>query len=182
MKDLLTTAELAKYLHLKATTVRRKAARGEIPAVKIGKHLRFDRAEIDNWLRERRIREAAQILVVDDEPVIGELIRDASDIAGYRATITLSSLEALEIVRHKRFHLIFIDLIMPELDGGELFKRVREIDKDVPVVIVTGYPDSEVMARAIEHGPFLVIKKPFVVDDILRVLRTSSRSTIVQER
>jgi excisionase family DNA binding protein len=182
MEELLTTRQVAKYLQLKPVTVRRKAARGEIPAIKIGKEIRFDKAQIDRWLRERIIRESAQILVVDDEPIIGELIRNGLEARGYQVTTSLSSLEALEIIRQKRFDLIFLDLVMPELDGSELFKRIREIDKDVPVVIVTGYPNSEVMARAMECGPFSVIKKPFVIEDILRLLRIPYRSRGVQEQ
>ena len=76
--------------------------------------------------------------------------------------------------------MIFLDLAMPELDGAELFKYIREIDKDVPVVILTGYPDSEVMARAMECGPFSVIKKPFVINDIITAICKVSLSMAVK--
>ena len=59
---------------------------------------------------------------------------------------------------------------MPELDGSELFKHIREKDRDVPVVIITGYPDTDIMARAMQYGPFLVIKKPFAINDIIAVI------------
>ncbi|MFC1909471.1 response regulator [Chloroflexota bacterium] len=64
---------------------------------------------------------------------------------------------------------------MPELDGSELFKHIREIDKEVPVVIITGFPHSEVMGKAMEYGPVTVMKKPFTGDGILYVVRNIVR-------
>ena len=59
---------------------------------------------------------------------------------------------------------------MTELDGSELFKRIREMDDEVPVAIVTGYPHSEIMRKAMEYGPFMVIKKPLVISDVLNAV------------
>jgi FixJ family two-component response regulator len=65
---------------------------------------------------------------------------------------------------------------MPGIDGAELFGRIRQIDKQIPVVIITGYPDSEVMKRAIAYGPFMVMDKPFTVDDILDAISSFTRN------
>ena len=172
MKRLLSAKEVAEYLHVKPITVRRKAQSGEIPSIKIGHRLRFDEQQIDKWLQRNSRGIPVHVLVVDDEPVIGDLIRNTLKMDEYQVTTALSSLEALEIIKQQHFDLIFLDLIMPELDGAELFKHIREIDKDVPVAIVTGYPHSEVMERAMEYGPFTVIKKPFVINDILNTVRS----------
>jgi DNA-binding NtrC family response regulator len=75
------------------------------------------------------------------------------------------------MIGERRFDLIFLDLVMPLLDGAELFGRIRNVDKQVPVVIITGYPDSELLSRAMKYGPFLVMKKPFGSEDILKVVR-----------
>jgi len=176
MDNLLTTEQIAKYLHLKPVTVRRKAARGEIPAIRIGKQLRFDKVQVDRWLYENKTGNSIKVLVVDDEAVVVSLIRDTLEMWGCWVTVTLSSPGALEIIGQQRFDLIFLDLIMPELDGSEVFKRIRELDNDVPVVIVTGYPDSDVMARAMEYGPFLVIKKPFSIGEVLQAVRMLNRT------
>jgi DNA-binding NtrC family response regulator len=77
-----------------------------------------------------------------------------------------------KLLDNGHFDLIFLDLLMPELDGAELFRRIRQMDKDTPVVIITGYPDSEVMKRAMEHGPFIILRKPFTCDDILGVVHS----------
>lgn len=174
MDKLLSTKGLAEYLNVSPLTVRRKSLNGEIPSIKIGNRLRFDKQEIDRWLQEKT-RRVAQILVVDDEPAVGALIKNILDMGGYQVVTTLSSLEALAIIRQEQFDLIFLDLLMPELDGAELFKHIREVDKDVPVVIVTGYPNSEIMVRAMEYGPFSVLKKPFTIKDVLFAVKSVTR-------
>jgi excisionase family DNA binding protein len=172
MDELLTTSKLSKYLDLTPVTIRRKAQTEEIPSIKIGNRLQFDRQQVDTWLMENSNRGAAQILVVDDEPTVGDLIKNTFEMGRYQVTTILSSLEALQIIKQKRFDLIFLDLLMPEIDGSELFKHIREIDKDVPVVIVTGYPHSDIMEKAMEYGPFTVIKKSFMINDVLGVVRS----------
>ena len=176
MAKLLNSRQIAEYLDLEPVTVRRKAARGEIPAVKIGNRFRFDKDQIDRWLLRQTVRRRAHILVVDDEQVIGQLFKASLDEHGCEVTATVSSLEALELIAGKRFDLIFLDLLMPEIDGSELFRRIREMDEHVPVAVITGYPDSELMSRAMEQGPLLVMKKPFGSDDILKAVRSLTQS------
>lgn len=172
MDKLLSTKKVAEYLDMVPLTVRRKAKSEEIPSIKIGNRLRFDKQQIDRWLLGRSNGRPVQILVVDDEPLVGQLFKDSLNELGYQVTATLSSIEALELLNTRHFDLIFLDLLIPELDGAELFRRIRQMDKDVPVAIITGYPDSEVMRRAMQHGPFTVIKKPFTGDDIISTVRS----------
>ncbi len=181
MEDLLTTKQVARYLRLNPVTVRRKVARGEIPAVKMGRQIRFDQAQIDAWLVQNKTGMRAQILVIDDEPLVGELFKETLIENIYQVTATLSSLEALELVSNKHFDIIFLDLLMPELDGAELFRRIRQMYKKLPVAIITGYPDSDLMRRAMEHGPFTVIKKPFTGDDILNIIHSFTRGMATKE-
>ncbi len=171
MRDrLLSAKEVAEYLHVKPITVRRKAQRGEIPSIKIGHRLRFDKQQIDRWIQRNSRGKPLHILIIDDEPVIGQLFRDSLDDHVYQVTTTMSSLEALELLGKTHFDLIFLDLVMPELDGAELFRQIRQMDKKTPVAIITGYPDSDVMSRAMECGPFTVLKKPFTGEDILNTV------------
>lgn len=176
MKELLTTKEVAKYLKLRQETVLRKARKGELPAIRIGRQFRFIRDQIDKWLLQKQRRVIAQILVIDDEPVIGQLFKDTLQGNSYQVMTTTSSSEGLELFNKKYFDLIFLDLKMPEIDGAELFRHIRETNKQVPVVIITGYPDSELMEKAMEHGPVLVMKKPFDSDAILNAVRSFVQS------
>jgi excisionase family DNA binding protein len=178
MEELLTPQELARYLKLNHTTVIRKANKGEIPAIKIGKQLRFDKDQIDKWLFQQTVGRPVHILVIDDEVVIGQLFMDSLEKNGYQVTTMSSSLEALELVNRQHFDLIFLDLAMPELDGSELFRRIRKIDKQVPIAIITGYPDSELLKKAKEHGPFMIMIKPFNADEILQAVHTFNQQPV----
>jgi FixJ family two-component response regulator len=63
--------------------------------------------------------------------------------------------------------MIFLDLRMPGMDGAELFSQIKTIRPKLPVIIITGYPDSDIMARAFAQGPFGVTNKPFGESDIV---------------
>lgn len=171
MAEMLTPQELASYLKLNPTTVIRKAAKGEIPAIRIGRQFRFNRDQIERWLLRQTIGRPAQILVVDDDPAIGKLFQNGLGEEGYDVTTTVSSLDALKLVNENKFDLLFIDLVMPEINGCELFRRVREIDKSVPVAIITAYPDSQLMEEAMKEGPFIVMKKPLDINNIRQATR-----------
>lgn len=171
-EELLTANELARYLKISPRTVLRRARNGDLPAIRVGRRFRFNKKQVDRWLSERTAGKPVEILVIDDEPVIGELLRASLGMCGYRVTTTTSSREGLELVAARRFDLIFLDLVMPELDGSEVFRRIREMDRDITVAIVTAYSDSELMKKAMEYGPFLVISKPFAIVEVIEAVRS----------
>ena len=172
MKELLTTEEMASYLRLRPETVIRKAKKGELPAIKIGRQFRFDKNQTDRWLLQNLVGRVPRVLVVDDEPLVGKLFEETLRGVGIGVTTTSSSVEAVGLVSGELFDLAFIDLKMPVMDGNELFMRIREIDERLPVVIITGYPESELLERVMQQGPFIVLKKPFEGNDILNVVGT----------
>jgi excisionase family DNA binding protein len=172
MSELLTTIELAEYLKLRPETVIRKAKKGEIPAIRIGRQFRFDKNQIDNWLLRRVTGKELHILVVDDEQVINELFEYVLRKVGIKVTTALSSIEALGIIQRRQFDMAFIDLKMPMIDGNELIKQLRQIDDTLPIVIITGHPDSKLLESALKYSPFMVLKKPFGPSEILSVIRS----------
>jgi len=68
------------------------------------------------------------------------------------------------------YHLVFLDLKMPDMDGVEVFKRIKEVKPSLPVTIITGYPESDLMKRALTYGPLGIMNKPFSASDILTVI------------
>ena len=170
MADLLTVRELAGYLKLNSATVMRKAGKGEIPAIKIGRQFRFDKDQIDKWLAQKSVGKPVSILVIDDEPSIGQYFKDLLGCDGHRVESVLNGNEALKRINPGEFDIIFLDLVMLELPGPEVFKRIRQIDKEVPIAVITGYPDSNLMQRAMEQGPFMIIKKPINSDEVYQII------------
>jgi len=166
MTEVMTLEEVAAYLRVTDKTIYSLTKRGNIPGTKVGHQWRFDKASIDEWLHRSRARAKATILVVDDEKMVRSLVKDTLEELGHRVITAATGSEGLELVKQRDFDLVFLDLKMPGIDGAELFRQIRTINPKLPVAIITGYPDSEVMSRALAHGPFGVMKKPFDELDI----------------
>jgi CheY-like chemotaxis protein len=118
----------------------------------------------------------AVALVADDEEHIRELFRVSLDQLGWDAVLVRSGEEAVEQVREQGFDIVFIDLLMSGINGSEAFKQIRRIDPEAPVVIVTGYADSNPMQEALLTGPFALMRKPFSISDLRLVLETAGGS------
>jgi excisionase family DNA binding protein len=167
LSELLTTKGVASYLKLRPETVLRSVKKGEIPAIKVGGHFRFDKAQINNWLQNHSTSKK-RILVVDDDEPIRKLFKETLEKSNYHVLAVDSGIQALKLAHSWTFDLIFLDLKMSAMDGVETFLRIRHIDKFVPVVIITGYTAGEMLQKALRQAPFGVMKKPFGAKDILR--------------
>ena len=102
----------------------------------------------------------ARILVVDDEPDAVELLQEFLTAKGYDVIIACDGEEALRQVKDHRPHLILLDVRMPKLNGLEVLKRVREIDHEVGVIMVTAVNEEETGREALKLGAFDYITKP----------------------
>jgi DNA-binding NtrC family response regulator len=76
------------------------------------------------------------------------------------------------------YALLFLDLKMPEMDGAELLKQIRTIKPEMAVTVVTGYPESDLMMKALNYGPLGVMKKPFKSSDVLTSVRNYLRVSV----
>ena len=109
-------------------------------------------------------------LVVDDDKVIRDLLTRALASNGWKAVAAESGRAALERLKEQRFNLIFLDLVMPQMDGAHTFREIRKVDPEANVMIVTAYPNSALMFEALQVGPFGMMKKPFTLDELHTVL------------
>ena len=175
MTDLMTLEELAGYLRLTKRTMYRLLKEDELPAIKVGRQWRFDRDSIDDWLRHNSTKTTANILVIDDDETIGSLFKDTLETTGLAVTTTRDSHKGLELIKANDYDLVFIDLKMPGMDGAELFRQIRLAKPDLPVTIITGYRDSDLMASALARGPLGVMSKPFTGSDILNAVNNYLR-------
>ena len=167
MTELMTVEEVADYLRVTEKTIYRLLRRGKIPATKVGRQWRFQKAAIDEWLHQGSASKGATILVVDDEEAIRLLFKATLEELGHRVIVAENGLEGLELVKQQDFDLVFLDLKMPGMVGDDLFGRIKAIKPRLPVTIITGYPDSGMMKRAMAQGPFGVMGKPFGESDII---------------
>ena len=172
MAELMTVEEVASYLRVTEKTIYRLLKRGTITATKVGHQWRFDKALIDEWLRQSSVRTKANILVIDDEEIIRALFKETLEELGHRVIAVGTGWEGLELVKQQDFDLVFLDLKMPGMVGDELFGRIKAIKPRLPVTIITGYPDSGMMKRALAQGPFGVMSKPFSESDIMAAVNS----------
>jgi len=177
MAKLMTVGEVADYLRVTEKTVYRLLERGKIPATKVGRQWRFDTTTVDKWLRQNSARVRANILVVDDEEVIRQLFEETLEELGHRVITAGNAASALKVVKEQDLDLVFLDLKMPGMDGAELFRQIKAEKPKLPVAIITGYPDSDMMARALAQGPFGVMNKPFGESDIVTAVNNFLRLT-----
>jgi CheY-like chemotaxis protein len=101
-----------------------------------------------------------RVLVVDDEPDAIELLREWLTGKGYEVLAARSGAEALELVKAERPHCILLDVRMPGMDGLEALRRIREIDREVGVIMVTAVNEEETGRHALALGAFDYITKP----------------------
>ena len=113
---------------------------------------------------------AKQFLVIDDVPPITKMIRQVLTSRGHYALEAQSGKEGLELVKECKFDKIFLDLRMPDMDGAEVLRQIRLMDPDVPVVVITGYPDPVIMKKAIKLGISGVLQKPFNLAEIVEAI------------
>ena len=175
MADLITVQEISDYLRVTKKTIYRLLERNHIPSVKVGHQWRFDKVSIDKWLNKGSSLTNASILIIDDDEAICSLFKETLEFTGYTVTTVNDASQAIELVRMRDFDLIFLDLKLPNVNGAELFRQIREIKKDIPVTIITGYPDSDLMMSALEYGPLGVMKKPFTINDVLTAAKNYLR-------
>ena len=167
MAELMTLEELALYLRFTKKTIYGLLKQGNIPGIKIGRKWRFEKDVIDNWLRRNMKGAKARILVIDDDHIVRSLFEATLEEQGHIVAIAGTGAEGIQHVKQQDFDLIFLDLKLPDIDGAEVFREIKSIRPNILVTIVTGYPNSEMMERAMKEGPLGVMNKPFNDSDII---------------
>jgi two-component system OmpR family response regulator len=107
----------------------------------------------------------ARILVVDDEPNIAELLSAALTFEGYQVGVASTGAEALEQVRAFRPHLVMLDVMLPDFDGNEVCRRLRNQGEQVPIVFLTARDAVQDKVEGLSMGDDYVTK-PFSIEEL----------------
>ena len=107
------------------------------------------------------MKKKAEILVVDDEAIIRDSLRDWLSDAGYQVFTAENGHQALEIIEKERLGIVISDLVMPGMDGIELMKRAKDILPNIEVIIITAYGSIATAIAAMKEGAYDYIEKPF---------------------
>jgi two-component system, NtrC family, response regulator PilR len=113
----------------------------------------------------------AKILVVDDDRGMREFLEIMLSREGYGVVALESAEKALNLCGKEKFNLVITDLKMPKIDGIEFLKRIKDIDQDITVILITAFASAETALSAMKEGAYDYIEKDFNIDDLLKVVR-----------
>ena len=123
-----------------------------------------------------------RILVVDDEAVVRESLREWFAEDGYPVDIAEDAREALKKIQEASWDILLVDIKMPGMDGLELQRKVKQIAPDAVVIIITAYASVDTAVQALKEGAYDYITKPFDPDDLERLInKAAERQQLVRE-
>jgi DNA-binding NtrC family response regulator len=126
--------------------------------------------------------ESEKLLVIDDEPKMLQSLKILFEGEGYEVHLAESGAEGEKLFRQHSFALVLTDLMMPDESGIEVLKTLRQIDGEVPVILMTAYGTVETAVEAMKLGAEDFLLKPFTLDEIsLKVKRTLEAFSLKRE-
>lgn len=111
-----------------------------------------------------------KLLIVDDQPGIRILLQEVFNIEGITTYLAQNGQKALEIVANENIELMLLDMKIPGMDGLEILKRIKEMDKEIKVIMMTAYGELEVIKETESLGALMHFKKPFDIDELREVV------------
>ena len=173
--------EAAAFLGAHEQTIRRLARRNAIPCFKVGRDWRFRKEALVRWSEDQHRGGSEEqlcadgpcsVLVVDDEEKICRALSGMLQRFGYSVRQATSGQDGLALVGQEVPDLILLDLMMPDMNGPRFLEELRKTHPELPVVIVTGYPDSDLMQQATQYAPVMLLSKPVDAQLLERTIRT----------
>ena len=120
-----------------------------------------------------------RVLVVDDEPQIRRALRLVLRANGYLVTEVAAGEAALDALATDDFDLVILDLMLPDMDGVEVCRRVREWSR-LPVVVLSAHGEEQIKVRALDEGADDYVTKPFSAPELLARMRSALRRATVE--
>lgn len=114
------------------------------------------------------------ILVVDDEINLCRILGAKLAKSGFSVVAVHDGQQAIEKVRETSFDVVLLDLILPKVDGLSALAEIRSLDNDLPVIIMTACGSPESLEKAKCHGVSAYINKPFDLDNLVELIRSTS--------
>jgi heterodisulfide reductase subunit A len=122
------------------------------------------------------------VLIVDDEPIVRESIRDWLKDAGYEVYTAESGEEALSLVEKQDFGVIVIDVRLPGITGIKALTEVKQQKPQIKSIVITAYPSAELAAEAIKLGAVDYLVKPVNPDDLEKLIQSTLLEYEKQEK
>lgn len=131
------------------------------------------------YINSRRLKESNQcsLLIVDDNPGIRKLLQEALSCEGYIIATAASGQEALRHVQQALPDLVLMDIKMPGINGFELKQKLREINQNISIIVISGYTDQQEIKELItQEDVNYVLTKPFDLRELRRIIANLLKS------
>jgi len=117
------------------------------------------------------------VLVVDDDRNMRVYLETALSLMGYRADSVKSGIEALERLRgEEEYSVVILDIMMPEMDGLETLRKIREINRDLPVIMLSALGQTQTVVKAMKSGASNYVNKPFEDEELQLAIESAFKS------
>ncbi len=116
------------------------------------------------------------ILIVDDEPIVGERLKMLLEKEGHRVEAFIDSALALQRLDTKNFDIVISDIRMGDIDGIQLLDLVAKKSRHIKVILITGYATLELARESLAKGAFDFIAKPFKLNEIRSTIKRAMES------
>jgi CheY-like chemotaxis protein len=126
--------------------------------------------------RERPAGEKLQVMILDDEPIVGKRLKPTLAKSGFEVEVFLDPTEALKRLGEKEFDIVVTDLRMEGVDGIHVLEHIMEHCEHTRVILITGYATVEVAREALVKGAFDFIAKPFKPRELTAVVNKAALS------
>lgn len=123
----------------------------------------------------------AKILVVDDDQGMREFLEIMLKREGYRVSALESAEKALNLCKKEKFNLVITDLRMPKMDGIEFLKRIKDIDPNMMVILITAFASAETALSAMKEGAYDYVEKDFNIDDLIKIVRKAMEQSGIKQ-
>jgi two-component system, NtrC family, nitrogen regulation response regulator NtrX len=131
---------------------------------------------------KKNVKNMAAILIIDDERAIRKTLGEILSYEGYKIEEAGDGEEGLKKFAEKTYDVVICDIKMPKVDGIEFLEKAREINADVPVIMVSGHGNIDTAVEAVKKGAFDYISKPPDLNRLLITLRNAlDKQTLVTE-
>jgi excisionase family DNA binding protein len=169
--NLLTVKETSEYLRIPLPTVYYLVQRGKIPAIQIGGRWRIKKSALDHDILRQDKQGQPTVLVVDDDLGLQDLFQTFLKKMGFSRVVVGTAKEAIKCLRKQKFDLMFLDLQLPDAPGDQVYQTAKQIDPDLNVIVITGYPDSKILDRILQVCPVTVLKKPLKIEQLYQTVK-----------
>jgi len=131
--------------------------------------------------QKEKITQKGMIHIIDDEPIIHDVLGDLLSSEGYEVENSSSGEEALDKHSSQSFELVLLDLLLPGMDGIEVLKKLKKINPNAVIIIITAFASVESAISAMKIGAYDYIQKPFKHDELLITVKRAIEHRKLQE-